>query len=88
MQLLEIHRGHIKIEVLGRTVTITGEGFIRPAGQTAPDPAYADYVVYANTLTHWDKLWAHEALPVDVQAAVLAFIREVFEQRGQLLAIE
>lgn len=88
MRLIEIHRGHVKLDVLGRTVTIGGEGFVRPSTQTAPRPEYVDYVVYPNTLTHWDAPWEHEALPSDVRNAVVAYLKQHFEQRGMLLAIE
>ncbi|MBO2013015.1 Imm74 family immunity protein [Hymenobacter negativus] len=88
MRLIQIQRGHIKIEACNRTITIDGEGFIRPDDQRVPSPNYVDYVIYTDTLTHWDKPWEHEPLPVDVQSAIVIFLKEHFEQRGMRLAIE
>lgn len=88
MRLIEIHRGHIRLEALGRTITIGGEGFVRPNAPMALNPDYVDYVVYLNTLTHWDAPWEHETFSPDVPSAVASFLKEHFEQRGLRLAIE
>jgi len=88
IKLVEIHRGHIRIEALGRTLTIGGEGFVRPSAQAAASSDYVDYVVYLNTLTHWDAPWAQEMLPSDVKSAFVAYLQDHFERRGLRLAIE
>lgn len=88
MQLLEIQRGYIKVGVHERTVTIGGEGFLRLLSHTAFPTQHVDYVVYPNTLTHWDKPWENEPLPAETQAAVLTFLKEEFRRRGQVLAVE
>lgn len=85
MRLIELHRGHIRIETQGRTATIDGEGFLQNVTSL---PDYVDYVLYANTLVYWDQPWAAEPLPPTVKAAILDFLRQYFAQRGQRLAIE
>jgi hypothetical protein len=86
MEITEIHRGHLKIAVQERTATLSGEGFLHNA--RAHNPAHVDYVLYRETLTHWDSPWEKEIVPADVQAAILAFVKADFERRGQVLAIE
>ncbi|MDQ2772802.1 MAG: Imm74 family immunity protein [Bacteroidota bacterium] len=89
MEILEIQRGRIKLKVDDRTATIEGEGFSRQFLQPGQDESkYVDYVVYPGSLTHWDNPWESELLPAEVKAAVLAFLKKDFKQRGQILAIE
>jgi hypothetical protein len=88
MEILEIQRGHILVRVDDRTAKIEGEGFSRQFLQPGQDESkYVDFVVYADTLT-WDKPRESEALPADIKASILAFLKDDFKRRGQLLAIE
>lgn len=88
MEILEIQRGHIRVRVNDHTAKIEGEGFSRQLIQPGQDESkYVDYVVYADTLT-WDKPHQSEPLLPTEKSNILAFLKEDFKQRDQLLAVE
>jgi hypothetical protein len=86
MKIIEIARGHITVEVEGRTLKIGGEGFVREFSKG--DPNFVDYVIYLNTLTAWNKPWDREAVPNQVKQDIIAFLKQDFANRKLKLAIE
>jgi len=45
--ILEITRGHIRMEIEGKKITILGEAYFRGSGSP-------DFVVYSNSIRNWD----------------------------------
>ncbi len=86
MKIVEISRGHITVETEGRTLQISGEGFVKELSNG--DPGFVDYVVYSNTLTAWNKPWEKEPLPAQVKQEILAFLKQDFAKRKLKLAVE
>jgi hypothetical protein len=88
MEMLDIQRGHILVRIDGRAAKIDGEGFSRQLLWPGQDESkYVDFVVYADTLA-WEKPRESEDLPAVAKASILAFLKDEFQRRGQLLAVE
>lgn len=45
--IIEIHRGHVRLEVAGKIITIEGESYLPRYGSP-------DFVAYRNTIRCWD----------------------------------
>lgn len=86
MKIVEITRGHITIEIDGKTLNIYGEGFVKELSSN--DTNYVDFVIYTNTLSSWNPPWESLPLDNDIKLSVVEFVKEEFIRRKLKLAVE
>lgn len=83
MKILEIHRGHVKVQVGEKTLTVYGEALMRIEG--AGD---IDFVLYSNTVKNWDAPAEAEKISEANKSKILDFIKKDFAARNNKLEIE
>lgn len=74
-----ITRGHVDLELDGKTVTIQGEALFR----TGPDTT--DFVAYRNSITHWN-----DGMPVTEsdEAAIIRDLIQSGKDRGLIIEVD
>ncbi|BCL90889.1 Imm74 family immunity protein [Ralstonia pseudosolanacearum] len=79
--ILDVTRGHIRVQLLGRTATVQGEMFF-------PGNSKVGFVAYSDNLRFWDA--PHEALAISESDKQLIFedIKADFGKGGHTLEIE
>ena len=83
MEIIEVWRGHIKVKFIEKIATIYGEGFL-----PSDSPTHVDYVIYSNSLKHWDKPFDSEMIPSEIKSEIIEFIKIYFKSRAKKLEIE
>lgn len=81
MKLVEIARGHIVLEVDGKSIKIYGEALLRGYGSP-------DFVVYSNSIDRWDFPDDHGKIPDPVKNKILEFLQAEFLKQNMTIAIE
>jgi len=81
MELEEITRGHLRVKVGDKSVTIHGEAFLRGYGSP-------DFVLYQNSIEKWDAPNNEENVSSIEKDQLLQFLKEEFLRRKMFLEIE
>lgn len=81
MELVEITRGHLRVKVGRKSITIYGEAFLRGYGSP-------DFVLYQNSVEKWDAPDDKENLNLIEKKQLVQFLREEFSRRKMFLEIE
>jgi hypothetical protein len=79
--ILELTRGHIRMQVEGKTVTIACEGYMR--GQGSPD-----FDVYADSIRSWDPPNADVEIDQKTRDRILDLLREEMAKRKLTVEIQ
>lgn len=79
--ILDITRGHIKVKIGGKTVTLQGEMFF-------PGNDKMGFVLYRNSIKNWDE--PNQDLPItpDEVDAIMDDIRNDFAKGGHTFEVE
>ena len=83
MKILEINRGHVKVQVGEKTVTVYGEALMRVEGVND-----IDFVLYSDTVKNWDAPANAEKISAADKKKILDFIKKDFTARKNKLEIE
>lgn len=81
MELAEIARGHLRVKVGAKSVTISGEALLRGYGSP-------DFVLYQNSIAKWDAPHEHDDVTTAEKEQVIQFVKKEFSRRKILLEIE
>lgn len=81
MRIIEIARGHLRIEEDGRLITVRGEAHLR--GHGSPD-----FVIYKSGMQHWDAPDDARRLTADDQRRLINFIEAEFLKRDMRVEFE
>lgn len=81
MELEEITRGHLRVKVGSKSVTIYGEAFLRGYGSP-------DFLLYQNSIGKWDAPNDQENLSSIDKEHLIQFLKEEFSHRKMRLEIE
>lgn len=81
MELTEIARGHLRVTVGAKSVTVYGEAFLRGYGSP-------DFVLYQNSIEKWDAPNDQEDVTSAEKNHVIHFLKEEFGRRKMFLEIE
>lgn len=79
--ILDVSKGHIKVEIRGKVITVPGEMFF-PANEKI------GFAVFENQIQKWD--YPNESIgltPEDVQE-IIEDIRQDFSKGGHILEVE
>lgn len=79
--ILEISRGHIKVEIRGRVVTVPGEMFFPPNEKMG-------FAIFEKQINTWDSPNDLEQLTGEDIEEVIKDIRQDFAKGGHVLEIE
>ncbi len=79
--IIEITRGHIKLAIDQKTVTVEGEALLASYGGL-------DFVVYSDSIHHWDSPNANEAIDVAMKLRIIEEVVADFQNRGMKVEIE
>ncbi len=83
IRLVEIHRGHVKVQVDDRVATINGEGLL-PVNGRLP----ANYLLYLNTFKKWDALFEHLEIDGKIKNEIIDFLKEEGAKSGLVFIME
>ena len=75
-RIVELARGHIRVAVAGKTVTLYGEGYPAAPGGTA------DFEIYQRMLTAWDAPDDGSKLDEGEKSKILDVAVELLRERG------
>lgn len=78
--IVELTRGHIRMRVGDRTVTIEGEGYM-------PGHGPPDFDVYANSIRSWDPPDAHVEIDPRARGEILRLLREEMTKKNLTIEI-
>jgi hypothetical protein len=81
VELVEITRGHLRVKVGRKSITIYGEACLR--GRGSPD-----FVLYQNTIEKWNAPDDKENLTIIEKEQLIQFLKGEFSRRKMLLEIE
>ena len=81
MKLLEIARGHLRVQNGSRSVTIYGEAFLRGYGSP-------DFVLYQNSIEKWDVPYGQEVVTPAEKQQLIQFLIEEFPRKKMSLEIQ
>lgn len=79
--ILEISRGYLKIQVANKVATIQGEMFFPGGGKLG-------FVLYRNSLKHWDLPHENQVLTEEEVQMVIDEIEAEFSRKGHMLDVE
>lgn len=79
--ILEISRGHIKVEIRGRVVNVPGEMFFPPNDKMG-------FAIFKNEIKTWESPSDSEQLTSDEIKEVIEYIRQDFAKGGHTLEVE
>lgn len=79
--ILEVSKGHIKVEIRGRVVTVPGEMFFPPNDKMG-------FAVFEKEVRAWDPPHDLEILSREEVLEVIEDIRQDFAQGGHTLEVE
>lgn len=79
--ILEISRGHIKVEIRGRVVTVPGEMFFPPNEKMG-------FAIFEKQINSWDFPNDSEQLTREDIGEVIEDIRQEFARGGHVLDVE
>ena len=79
--IIDVTRGHIKVQLLGRTATVQGEMFF-------PGNDKMGFVVYSDTLKFWDEPNRAVMISESEKQLILDDIKADFEKGGHTLEVE
>jgi hypothetical protein len=83
MKILEIYRGHVKVQVGKKSATVYGEALMRiKSGNDI------DYVLYTNSIKNWDAPDEGEKISEANEKKIVDFIKKDFAARNNKLEIE
>lgn len=83
IRLIEIHRGHLKVQVNDKVATIYGEGLL-PVNGSLP----ANYLLYLNTFKNWNAPFEHLDIDEKAKKEIIAFLNVEGTKRGWHFIIE
>lgn len=81
MEVIEISRGHVRVQNGAKSVTMYGEALFGGEGS-------ADFVLYQDTIKKWDAPNGHEDVTPAEKDQLIQFLKEEFPRRKMLLEIE
>lgn len=81
MELTEIARGHLRVKVGAKSVSVYGEAFLRGCGSP-------DFVIYRNSIENWDAPDDQESVTSAEKNSLIHFLKEEFVRRKMTLEIE
>lgn len=81
MELVELTRGHLRVQDDVKSVTIYGEALLRGYGSP-------DFVLYQNSIEKWDAPNDQEDVTPAKKEQLIQFLREEFSKRKMFLEIE
>jgi hypothetical protein len=79
--ILEVSRGHIKVEIFGKTITVPGEMFFPPNEKMG-------FAIFVDKISCWDKPDDSIKLTNEEIDAVIAEIKKDFKKGGHTLEVE
>ena len=79
--ILEVSRGHIKVEIRGRVVTVPGEMFF-------PQDNKLGFAIFEKDIKFWDSPNDSEKLTSNEVKEVVEDIRQDFAKGGHTLEVE
>ena len=79
--ILEVSRGHIKVEIRGREITVPGEMFFPPNDKMG-------FAVFKSEIKSWDSSNDSDMLTKEEIEEVIKDIQEDFARGGHTLEIE
>jgi hypothetical protein len=77
----EVSRGHLRVMIDGKAVTVPGEMLFPPDGKLG-------FVVYVSGIKQWDAPDQGTEMTAEHVAAILTDIRAEFSKGGHLLEVE
>ena len=81
MELVEVTRGHLRVKIGARSVTVYGEALLRGYGSP-------DFVLYQNSIEKWDRPNDQEYVTSTETEQLIQFLKEEFSRRKMFLEIE
>ncbi|WP_426196939.1 Imm74 family immunity protein [Massilia sp. DWR3-1-1] len=81
MELTAIARGHLRVKVGAKSVTVYGEAFLRGYGSP-------DFVLYQNSIEMWDAPNDQEGVTPAEKNHLVQFLKQEFVRRKMFLEIE
>lgn len=78
--ITELHRGHVRLQVGDKSITIEGEAYLK--GHGSPD-----FVAYRSTIKKWDLPDGHPLSSEEI-ARVEDLLKREFAKKAMLLEIE
>ena len=79
--ILEVSRGHIKVNIRGRVIRVPGEMFFPPNDKMG-------FAIYKNEIKSWEPPDDSEQLTSDEIKEVIECIRQDFAKGGHTLEVE
>lgn len=79
--ILEVSRGHIKVEIRGRVVTVPGEMFFPPNEKMG-------FAIFEKQIKNWDFPNDSEQLTSEDIEEVIEYVRQDFAKGGHTLEVE
>ncbi len=79
--IIEITRGHIRLEIDQKTVTVQGEALLARYGEL-------DFVLYSSSIGCWDAPYASEVIDATMKRRILDEVVADFQNRGMRVEIE
>jgi len=81
MEFIDITRGHLRVKVKGKSITIYGEAFLR-------EYRSPDFVLYQNGIEKSDAPNGEENVTLIEKEQLIQFLKEEFSRRKMLLEVE
>ncbi|WP_394825178.1 Imm74 family immunity protein [Pendulispora albinea] len=81
IRVVEVTRGHIRVQVGDRSLTIQGEGHL-------PAPGSPGYLIYANSIRAWDPPHQSDALDLAQKKDILTGVLRHFDAKGTHYTVE
>jgi hypothetical protein len=78
--IIEIARGHIRIQMNGRTVTVGGEMLV-------PSPGLADFLIYQSSIARWDPPYNNEIISDPERIIITLAIRDELGALGRVVEV-
>jgi Immunity protein 74 len=79
--ILEVTRGHIRVELLQKRVTILGEMFF-------PENEKLGFVLYSDSIRNWDAPDDGTAVSAADRQALISHIKEEFRKADRILEVD
>ncbi len=81
MEILNITRSHIQMQIGDRTVTVHGEAYL-------PGYGSPDFVVYSDSIRKWDAPNDHVAIDEMTKREILELLKSQMQKRKMTIEIE
>lgn len=79
--ITEMTRGHIRLKLGDKTVTIQGEMYL-------PGYGSPDFVAYGNTIQRWDPHFESETIDDRTKGEILAALKNETAKKGLTIEVE